>query len=167
MLDEAMREEKGEGVQNVEEELPSIDLTLDAYIPNGYIPSEKLRIEAYKKISRIRCEDDEWEIVDEFCDRFGNPPTSVMNLMKVALLRPTLQECRIKKVNQNEDRIYIYTSPLDRRACEALTALWRGKLSFCSATSPYLIFKPEKKKILEEFTTLLGEYKNILEKISE
>ena len=167
MLDEAMREEKGEGVQNVEEELPSIDLTLDAYIPNSYIPSEKLRIEAYKKISRIRCEDDEWEIVDEFCDRFGNPPTSVMNLMKVALLRPTLQECRIKKVNQNEDRIYIYTSPLDRRACEALTALWRGKLSFCSATSPYLIFKPEKKKILEEFTTLLGEYKNILEKISE
>ncbi len=165
LLDEAMREEKGEAVEAPVEELPSVDLSIDAFIPNGYISSEKMRIDAYKKISQIKDDDSEWEVVDEFCDRYGEPPKSVMNLIAVAKLRPALAECGIKKVNQTEDRIYIYTSPEDRRAGEALGMLWRGKLSFCSATSPYFIFRPEKKKILEEFTALVSEYKIILEKM--
>jgi transcription-repair coupling factor (superfamily II helicase) len=167
LLDEAMREERGEAPLQPVEELPSVDLTIDAFIPNGYISSEKQRIEAYKKISQITDEDSEWELVDEFCDRYGNPPKSVMNLIAVAKLRPILAECGIKKVNQTEDRIYIYTSPSDRGAGEALGMLWRGKLSFCSATSPYFIFRPDKKKILEELETLVSEYKIILEKKRE
>jgi len=166
MLDDAMREEKGEEPVNEAEELPSVDLTVDAYIPNSYISAEKMRIDAYKKISQIKDEDSEWEVVDEFCDRYGEPPRSVMNLVAIAKLRPQLAECRIKKINQTEDRIYIYTSPLDRRAGEALGMLWRDKLSFCSATSPYFIFRPDKKKIIDELSTLIREYKIILEKTS-
>jgi hypothetical protein len=86
-----------------------------------------------------------------------------MNLIAVARLRPRLAECGIKKVNQTEDRVYIYTSPEHRRAAEALAMLWRGRLTFCSATSPYFIFKPEKNKVLEQFTTLISEYEKILE----
>ncbi len=166
LLDEAMREERGEEKSPVSQELPTIDLTLDAFIPNSYIPSEKLRIEAYKKISEIRDEEGEWELIDELCDRYGDVPSPVMNLIKVALMRTTLARCRIKKVNQSEDRVYIYTSPLDRRAGEALSMLWRGKLSYCSATSPYFVFRPDKKKLFEEFATLISEYEKILEKSS-
>ncbi len=166
LLDDAMREERGEAPSLPEEELPSVDLTLDAFIPNSYISSEKLRIEAYKKISEIRDEDSEWELIDELCDRYGDVPKSVMNLIAVAKMRPRLADCRIKKVAQNDDRVYIYTSAHDRRACEALGLLWRNKLSFCSATSPYFIFRPEKNKVLEELTTLISEYEKILEKTS-
>ncbi len=167
LLDEAMREEKGENAPPAEEELPSIDISVDAYIPKSYIPAEKMRIDAYKKISRTVTDDDEWELVDELCDRYGNPPESVMNLIKISKLRTVLAECRIKKAIQTDDRIYIYISSGDRRAGEALALLWRDKLSFCSATSPYFVFRPNKKKILEEFTTLIGEYKIISEKVRE
>ncbi len=166
LLDDAMREERGDEPALCEEELPSVDLTVDAFIPNSYIPSEKLRIEAYKKISEVRDEDGEWELIDELCDRYGDVPRCVMNLLTIAKMRTTLAKCRIKKVNQNEERVYIYTSPLDRRACEALSVLWRDKLSFCSATSPYFVFRPDKKKVLEEFGVLISEYEKILEKTS-
>ncbi|MBQ9976497.1 MAG: transcription-repair coupling factor [Clostridia bacterium] len=167
LLDDAMREERGEEPTSQTEELPSVDLTIDAFIPSGYISSEKQRIDVYKKISQVRDEDSEWELVDELCDRYGEPPRAVMNLVAVARLRPLLAECRIKKITQTEDRVYIYTSPLDKKAGEALGMLWRGRLTFTSATSPYFIFRPEKKKILEELNTLVGEYKIILEKLSQ
>lgn len=166
LLDDAVREEKGESVEEVKEELPSIDITLDAYIPKSYISSEKLRIEAYKKISEVTDEESEWDLVDELCDRYGDVPKSVMNLLAVAKLRPVLKKCGIKKAVQNQERIYIYTSPEHNRFCQALVMLWQGKLSLCSATSPYLIFTPDKKKVLEEFTALVGEYEKILEKTS-
>ncbi|MBO7762477.1 MAG: transcription-repair coupling factor [Clostridia bacterium] len=85
LLSEAVLEEKGESVKPPVS--ATVDLGLDAYIPEAYIPSSAHRIDMYKKLSLIGTDDDLGDVLDEFCDRFGEPPQPVLSLLHIALAR--------------------------------------------------------------------------------
>ncbi|MBR0366077.1 MAG: transcription-repair coupling factor, partial [Clostridia bacterium] len=70
----------------------SIDISVNAYIPETYIPSAAQRIDMYKKIAAIENEADETEIRDELIDRYGEPPLSVQNIISVAALKLPARE---------------------------------------------------------------------------
>jgi transcription-repair coupling factor (superfamily II helicase) len=77
------------GFRGEEEERPvmTIDLPIDAHIPAEYIETERLRLEAYRKIADA---DDDAALVaieDELADRYGTMPEPVANLFAVARLR--------------------------------------------------------------------------------
>jgi transcription-repair coupling factor (superfamily II helicase) len=108
MLNEAVRREKG---QTVEEDFDTVvDIDLDAYIPAGYISDEMQRLDIYKRIAGVRNEDDSQDMVDELIDRFGEPPRSVMNLVQIALLRGVAKKAYISEMRQtkSELRIVLY-----------------------------------------------------------
>ena len=65
----------------------SIDLPVEASIPEDYIGSDKLRLEAYRKIASAHSQDDFADIRDELTDRYGTPPQSLDLLFDVARLR--------------------------------------------------------------------------------
>ncbi|MFD0704845.1 transcription-repair coupling factor [Alloscardovia venturai] len=65
----------------------SIDLPVEASIPQSYIDSDKLRLEAYRKIAAARTEEDFEEIRSELIDRYGNPPHELGTLFDIARLR--------------------------------------------------------------------------------
>ena len=65
----------------------SIDLPVEASIPEDYIGSDKLRLEAYRKIASAHSQDDFADIRDELTDRYGAPPQSLDLLFDVARLR--------------------------------------------------------------------------------
>jgi transcription-repair coupling factor (superfamily II helicase) len=70
-----------------------IDLPLDAYIPKDYIADENLRIEAYRRISDAREEDDIKEVQAELADRYGSPlPSSIEALFDVVRLRALMAD---------------------------------------------------------------------------
>jgi transcription-repair coupling factor (superfamily II helicase) len=68
-----------------------VDLPVDAHVPHDYVPGERLRLEAYRKIAEAPDQGALDAIVEELTDRYGEPPAPVRNLLAVAAFR---QRCR-------------------------------------------------------------------------
>lgn len=86
MVGEAVRELKGDPAAEVEAET-KVELPIDAHIPHDYVPGERLRLQAYKRIAGVTDHDDIAAARDELTDRFGAPPQPVDNLLSVARFR--------------------------------------------------------------------------------
>ena len=89
MIGEAVATFRGDEVESGQE--LRLELPLDARIPEHYIDSERLRLEAYQKLSAASAataKDDAIDLViDELTDRYGTPPEEVEGLIAVARLR--------------------------------------------------------------------------------
>jgi transcription-repair coupling factor (superfamily II helicase) len=89
MIGEAVATFRGEDVDSGQE--LRLELPLEARIPEYYIDSERLRLEAYQKLSAASsatAKDDAIDLViDELTDRYGTPPEDVEGLIAVARLR--------------------------------------------------------------------------------
>ncbi len=85
LLNQAIRTRMGDKVE--EDFDTSVDLPVDAFIPDEYVRNEYLKLELYKRISRIETEDDIADIEAEATDRFGEVPRSMKRLMRVALIK--------------------------------------------------------------------------------
>jgi len=68
-----------------------LELPVDAHIPEEYVESERLRLEAYQKLSTASAPASTPEQIDlvleELADRYGEPPEQVSNLIAVSRLR--------------------------------------------------------------------------------
>ncbi|MFI8593646.1 transcription-repair coupling factor [Microbacterium sp. NPDC078428] len=89
MIGEAVatfRGEEAEGPAELRLELP-----VQARIPESYIDSERLRLEAYQKLSAAAAANAAPDaidlVIDELRDRYGEPPAEVEGLVAVARLR--------------------------------------------------------------------------------
>lgn len=89
MIGEAVATFRGDEVESGQE--LRLELPLDARIPEHYIDSERLRLEAYQKLSAASAataKDDAIDLViEELTDRYGAPPEEVEGLVAVARLR--------------------------------------------------------------------------------
>jgi transcription-repair coupling factor (superfamily II helicase) len=90
---QAYREDAGAGQGGEDEELAEVrvDLPVDAHIPHDYVPGERLRLEAYRKMAAAADQDDLDAVRSELTDRYGSLPEPVERLLKVARFR---QICR-------------------------------------------------------------------------
>ncbi|MGX5697221.1 transcription-repair coupling factor [Agromyces soli] len=72
-----------------------LELPVDAHIPDDYVDSERLRLEAYQKLSAASGpaskEGQIDQVVEELVDRYGTPPESVEHLIAVSRLRRQAQ----------------------------------------------------------------------------
>ena len=73
MLGQALAEAKGEAPAPDKSDC-LIDITVDAYIPENYIPDAPGRIEAYKRIAAVSTPEDAADVLDELIDRYGDVP---------------------------------------------------------------------------------------------
>lgn len=98
MIGEAVADFKGEKQASPAE--LKLELPVDAHIPSTYVDSERLRLEAYHKLSaasnasNTRADLD--AILDELQDRYGLAPQSVMNLIDVTELRQQANRLNVK-----------------------------------------------------------------------
>ena len=93
LLEEAILDERGETKAPPFE--AKVDLKIDAYLPESYIAAERHRMEFYKKISLIETESDRQDVLDELCDRFGDPPKPAVDLTYIALTHALAVKCRV------------------------------------------------------------------------
>jgi transcription-repair coupling factor (superfamily II helicase) len=82
LLDEAVRELKGEKIVKRPEVKLSFDL--DLFIPEGYVPSPQHRVEIYQKIADAKSMEDLKEIEGELSDRFGKLHPQVLDILTLA-----------------------------------------------------------------------------------
>ena len=105
MVGEALAEYKGE---TTGERAPArVELPLDAHIPHTYIPDERLRLEAYRRLAETLDAASIAEVMDELQDRYGRPPAQVQALAAAAGLRHRLQALGITEVVASGTRIRI------------------------------------------------------------
>jgi transcription-repair coupling factor (superfamily II helicase) len=79
-----------------------LELPVDAHIPEDYVDSERLRLEAYQKLSAASSPTAPAEQIDqvleELTDRYGEPPVPVQNLIAVSRLRWRAQQAGLGEV---------------------------------------------------------------------
>jgi len=97
LVGEAVADFRGEGEQAPAE--IKIELPVDAHLPHDYVPGERLRLEAYKKLASVVDEDQLAEIVAELEDRYGAPPEPVLNLIEVARLRTVARRAGVADIS--------------------------------------------------------------------
>ncbi|WP_434971146.1 transcription-repair coupling factor [Microbacterium sp. bgisy207] len=89
MIGEAVATFRGEDVEGPAE--LRLELPVQARIPEDYIDSERLRLEAYQKLSAAAtatAKDDAIDaVIEELTDRYGEPPADVAGLLSMARLR--------------------------------------------------------------------------------
>ncbi|HEX4790700.1 MAG TPA: transcription-repair coupling factor [Actinospica sp.] len=101
MVGEAVKEfkEQAAGLENPDEAPDMrVDLPVDAHIPHEWVPGERLRLEAYRRIASIAKEEDVVAVHDELVDRYGKLPEPVGNLLAVALFRAHAREAGLAEI---------------------------------------------------------------------
>jgi transcription-repair coupling factor (superfamily II helicase) len=96
LVGEAVHEFRGDAEPELAE--VRIELPIDAHLPHDYIPSERLRLEMYKRLAEVRSDDDVRLLHEEMLDRYGNPPAPVTSLLQVALFRARARQAGISEV---------------------------------------------------------------------
>ncbi|MEU6645676.1 transcription-repair coupling factor [Saccharomonospora sp. NPDC046836] len=84
-----------------EEEAPAevrVDLPIDAHIPHDYVPGERLRLEAYRKIAAAPDGAGLTAVYEELIDRYGQPPEPVRRLLAVAAFRQSCRDAGVTEV---------------------------------------------------------------------
>ena len=159
LLDEAVREQRGETVQK---DNCTVEIKVNAFIPDTYIRDPETRIEIYKLISGIENAEDESEAVDEIVDRFGDPPKPVRNLLFIARIRYKAIQCGITKISEYSGGYLIYPKEVNPRIIAGLAAIYRRDFLFSAANPPYVTLKCEKsEKDMEQF---LGKLRQVIDK---
>src|SRR5881398_1049100 len=69
LVGEAVAEYKGEAGEELAE--VKVELPVDAHLPHDYVPGERLRLEAYRKIASATTEEDLAAVREELVDRYG------------------------------------------------------------------------------------------------
>ncbi|MBC8537085.1 transcription-repair coupling factor [Feifania hominis] len=154
LLDEAVRMQKGLLDAPVEE--CAVDIFIDAHIPEEYVSSGEVRIDMYKKIAAIETREDYDDLLDEFCDRFGEIPKPVLNLCDISLLRNLATNLRIADISQKGSVILVDATHIPLPAVAALAAQYRGRLLYSAGEKPYLSLKVDPKQSpVEQLRALL------------
>ena len=117
LVTEAVSEMKGE--KPIEMPEVKVDITVDAHLPESYVPSEDLRLEAYRRLATIRTESELADIESEWRDRFGPLPAPAQALMNVAALRVECIRLGISEIVTNGNDIRI--SPIQLKASQTMT----------------------------------------------
>ena len=110
----AVDEQKGRALEPAID--TSVDIPIDAHIPHGYVPSELMRLKAYRRIADIDGADTLMDVTEEFIDRYGEPPESVTNLMHISLVKAYAQRAYLESVTvrDGEARLkFAESAPID------------------------------------------------------
>ncbi len=131
MLNEAVRHLKGE--MKEESFNTTIDLNVDAYIPDSYIPNEYHKLDIYKRVAAIESEEDMEEMTGELIDRFGDFPKKVERLLEVAGLKAFAHEAYVTQIEQKGET-YTFTmyekAPVTPERIPGLLLGFKDELSF-------------------------------------
>lgn len=142
LLEEAVLEEKGETKEKSAD--CAVVMNCDANLPKSYVRDSAQRMEMYKKIARIQCEEDFSDMIDELCDRFGEPPRAAMNLCRIALVRGLARSCGITKVEEREKDIFMSAPLPDLGAVSALGEKYKGAVRVTPGSPAAVILKKVK-----------------------
>ena len=155
ILNEAILEEKGEEVKIKTD--CSVDFRCDAYIPKKYISAEAMRIETYKRIASIENTSDFDDVCDEICDRYGEMPRAVLNLVRISYIRANFSNLGILSVEQKENEVILRPERFDLKLWSEVSEKFPNMKIAANTAKPFISLR-----LLPAFSAL-----DLCEKLSE
>ncbi len=102
LLDEAVLEERGDKAKEPD---CTADLNVTANVVRDYVSRGEERMDLYRRMAAIRCQEDADDLLDEIVDRYGEPPKGVLNLIDIALLRANARSAGISDIRQKAGEV--------------------------------------------------------------
>ena len=139
LLADAVNEEKG--IESHEDMSCTVDLNISAHIPEKYIESLPARLGIYRRIADIRDETDATDVIDELCDRFGEPPKAVMGLIEISLLRGRASAAGITEITGVPNAAVLHTVKIDMQVAARLADEFKSAFTLSSTGEPAYIIR--------------------------
>ena len=118
-----------------------IDLPGEAYLPREYVPDMRLKIDIYRRLTRIESDENLAELRREMLDRFGPLPEPVERLFHLAELRIDAAIWQIVAIHR-EDK-YLVFGYADRARASQLETRTKGRVRVVDERSAYLTIPQE------------------------
>ena len=169
MLNEAVLTMKGEQ-QEVDTFTTSIDLSIDAYIPETYIKSESEKLSWYKRIATIETQEESEDMIEEMTDRYGDTPAPLIRLMDVALLREEAHQAWLLSIEQKGSKILFTMNPRAKVRVEEIDGFlkqYRNKMKIKPEANPVFVFESTgipKKDLLAKVREIIGGIQKLQDK---
>ncbi len=142
----------------------SVDVSINAYIPESYITSERTRIDIYKKIAAIDDNDSFKDTMDELSDRFSPPPESVVNLMRISLVRNMARGLGVTDIKQKSRNLVFFFDNLDSQTVYSLHCIYGKDLMYTPGQRPYITLRTgQQLQVIE----LMEDFLNNLKKSAQ
>lgn len=167
MLEDTIKLIKGDIEQEPIE--TTVEIKIDAFIPETYIEDEVQKIEVYKKIASISSYDDMIDTTDELIDRFSDIPVSVINLMDIAYIRSLGKELGVEEIKDVNNEILLKfegKSRIDESVVKGLLKNYSKQIFFKMGEKPVIACKLDSIKrenlltFLKELLKFMSEMKN-------
>ena len=142
LLNQSVMKLKGK-TQIQDEFETTLDLSIDAFLPDSYIPNENQKLDLYKRIASITGEDDYEDMLDELMDRYGEPPSNVQNLLKAALVRSMAHEVFLTELTQKGPELrftFWAKAPLNVDKIGPFMGKYRRRLRFVAGPHSYFTY---------------------------
>ena len=158
LLEEAVLEEKGEKAP-VKTEC-SADLAVSANIPEKYVPSGEQRMDLYRRIALIRTEEDADDMISELIDRFGDPPTQVIALVNIALLRGIASAAGVPEISQKNGWLRFKIDDFNMEQVSSLYARneYKGRVKIEAGMVPMISLKIKSNRVIDEATRFVKDF---------
>ncbi|MBP5230971.1 MAG: transcription-repair coupling factor, partial [Clostridia bacterium] len=160
ILEDAVNLEKG--LEPKAERNCRIDLPVDAFIPESYVTSQKLRMDIYKRIGESENLSDAEDVASELRDRFGPIPKEAETLLRVSLLRHLAMDLGFESIEKKESTVCFFHPSLDESACvsAAKAPELRGRLMFAFGGRSHAALRIQNgSDLLGDAETFLQLYK--------
>ena len=155
LLADAVNEEKG--IESHEELTCTIDLNISAHIPEYYIESLPARLGIYRRIADIRDEGDVADVIDELCDRFGEPPRAIMGLIEISLLRSRASGAGIAEITGTPTTAVLHTPKINMQIAAKLADEFKNAFTLSSSGEPAYIIRLVNGMKMQEVVSLLSK----------
>ena len=142
-------------------------MRVDAYIPMGYIKNEHQKLDIYKRIAGIETKEEASEMTDELIDRFGEPPTAVCTLIRVAELKAQAHKLYFTEIVQKGEGLkatFYEKAKIHLEKIPLLVEQYHGRLKFyADSQNPYFLLntvqnsRQAERNILEVAEEFLEE----------
>jgi transcription-repair coupling factor (superfamily II helicase) len=145
MVGEAVRDWKdgrdGSDVEAAEAREVKVELPVDAHLPHDYVDSERLRLEAYRRLAESHDDEAVAAVREMLVDRYGTPPQAVENLLAVASFRVKARAVGLTDVGVQGQQVRFSPWELKESQQLRLARLFKGSV-IKPATRTVLIPRP-------------------------
>jgi transcription-repair coupling factor (superfamily II helicase) len=159
LLENAVREFKGQARRTPLE--VTVDLPWTAYFPRDYMAGQRQRIEAYRRLARVRGLDRLDDFRKELRDRYGPPPEPAEWLLRLAELRLLATHWKLSSVHL--EKAVEAAAPTDvvlgyrnKKLIRELAERSRGRLVVVDDKSAYFRLRPAELEQLAMYRIVKG-----------
>lgn len=168
MLNDAVLEQKGESKGDDFE--TSIEIPIDAYIPSTYVKNEMTKLELYKRISAVWTKEDYEDMLDELVDRFGDPPTEVLNLLLIAMVKAKAHAAFITSITYKNKKAQISMAPgihIKTELLDGLITKYMNNIRIVTGDNPGFEVDLEKKSVknfVDNIETIVDDIDKLIDR---